>query len=115
MKLKIKSKVNKSDLYKDLLQKIELREQKLLDGNHISAGLYLDPRVKFLLNEDQKKIAINHIKFIGERLNLLQPFETGENSEEIETLSNDENESSSSDMEEFLNEKAKEATEVNQP
>lgn len=68
LKLTLEQNESPSNLEIALLRSIKKREKFLLEGHHIVSALFLDPRFKLLLTEEQNAIARVHIFNVGERL-----------------------------------------------
>lgn len=60
------------NLGKVLLNELNARKADLFDTPYMLAAIYLDPRVKFKLNNAQKECAILHLKKLHIRIKLLE-------------------------------------------
>lgn len=70
----------------ELLRELEARKADLFDTPYMLAAIFLDPRIKFKLNNVQKECAILHIKNLYTRMKLLEIKENDTENQHHNTL-----------------------------
>lgn len=102
---KIKVRNSKNFFSDILLKHLSEKETSLLQSNMVLGAVYLDPRFKILLSKSQKEQAVQHLKLIWNKLQLLEKKNFNDSGEAEVESPLDMSDDTIDDLEDFLRSK----------